>query len=432
MVKVVQVKLWGKLVGAALWNDKLGYASFEYEPDFISSNLEVAPLTMQLPSGQSTAVFSFPALNYETFKGLPGLLADSLPDRFGSELIDNWLAMNGRIAAEVNPVERLCFTGKRGMGALEFEPVNDALSEGSSAVDIAEVMELANELLAQKKKLSTSISVNRKKAITDIIKIGTSAGGARAKAVIAINKKTGEIRSGQIDNGAEYEYRIIKFDGVNNKQLGDPMGYGKIEFAYYQMAIACGIEMMPSELLQTGENKHFMTTRFDRVDGQKLHMQTLCGIAHFDYNNPLMYSYEQVFQVMRQLYLPYSDALQLYKRMIFNIVARNQDDHTKNFSFLMNPNGEWKLSPAYDITFAYNPENRWLKNHQLSVHGKRSDINKLDVLAVAEEMNIKKPSQIIEEVVESISNWKKIAEKVDIPKEQANAIAKTHLIKQFK
>jgi serine/threonine-protein kinase HipA len=329
----------------------------------------------------------------------------------------------------IDPVERLCYIGKRGMGALEYEPSTDLFKNASEHLEIKELVGLAREVLSEKKSLKTNIHTSGDEALLQIISVGTSAGGARAKAIIAYNEETGDVRSGQIDGLNNYNYWIIKFDGVTNKFLGDPAGYGRIEYAYHKMAIDAGIEMTECRLLEENNRAHFMTKRFDRTaDNKKLHMQTLCAIAHFDYNDPNSYSYEQAFQVMRELRLPYTDAEQLFLRMAFNVVARNQDDHTKNISFLMDEKGTWRLSPAYDVTYAFDPENKWMKNHQLSVNGKHSNIIKEDLLAVAKEMNIKKANHLIAQVTASVHKWKDIAREVDIPKEQADAISKTHLI----
>ena len=429
MVEVGKVKIFGKLAGAVLWHSKLGYASFEYDTAFLQSGLDISPIKMPLQKAQTKNIFSFPNLPPETFKGLPGLLADSLPDRFGNKLIDAWLAKQGRNPDSVNPVERLCYTGTRGMGALEFEPSVEAFNHPTSVLDVEDLVSLANKILNARKTLKSNISKNAEQGLMNIISVGTSAGGARPKAVIAYNEKTGEVRSGQVAAGEKFSYWIIKFDGVANKQLGDPKGYGKIEMAYYKMAIDCGIEMSECRLMKENGRAHFMTKRFDRIGNEKLHLQTLCGIAHYDYNDPNSYSYEQAFQVMRLLRLPYTDAVQLYMRMVFNVVARNQDDHTKNISFLMNKQGEWKLSPAYDVTYACDPKSKWMNRHQLSINGKREEFTRQDLLAVAKEMNIKKPDAIIDKVIRSVKKWQKFAASTGVLVSQIKAIGKTHLVK---
>lgn len=424
VVQVAKVTLWDTLVGAVAWNESKGCADFEYDPHFLDKRWNIAPLLMPTTGAQGK-IFSFPALNRDTYRGLPGLLADSLPDRFGNAVLDAWLAREGRDPLSISPIERLCYTGKRGMGALEYEPALERQLAGSSAVEVEHLAELARAVLDERKRFESDLSG---KGLHEILRVGTSAGGARAKAVIAFNPTTGKVRSGQIDRLAGFEYWLIKFDGVSGTGLGDPRGFGKVEYAYHLMAKRCGIEMMPCRLHHENGRSHFMTKRFDRIGSQKLHLQTLCAVAHFDYNDPTLYSYEQAFQTMRSLMLPYTDAEQLYRRMVFNVVARNQDDHTKNFSFLMDETGRWRLAPAYDIAYAFDPANRWLAVHQLSVNGKRADINRQDLLTVAHNMNIKKPADIIDEVVGAVAAWPEFAKEAIVSRNRIAAIAKTHLL----
>ena len=427
MISIAKVNIWNHLVGAVLWNAKKGSSTFEFDGAFLKNDLDLSPVIMPLEEIKSgKKIYSFPSLNKETFKGLPGLLADSLPDKFGNKLLDAWLAQTGRDPNAINPVERLCYTGKRGMGALEFEPSIKTIEDSNEKIEIKELVRVVKDVLDEKKKLQTNIHRKADKALTNIIRVGTSAGGARAKAIIAYNEKTGDVRSGQIDNLIGFDYWIIKFDGVSNKQLGDPKGYGRIEYAYHKIATACGIKMTECRLLEENNRAHFMTKRFDRKDNKKIHMQTLCAIAHFDYNDSSSWSYEQAFQIMRQLKLPYKDIEQLFLRMVFNVVARNQDDHTKNISFLMGEDGKWKLSPAYDVSYAYDPKNIWMKSHQLSINGKNDEIKKSDILAVAKEMNIKKAIELIEKVNSSVKNWKKHAKDSGVESEQIKSIATSH------
>lgn len=422
---VAEVLLWGIRVGAVAWNEAVNHGVFEFETDFLKQELDVAPLKMPLSEARNgKRIFQFPSLNPETFQGLPGLLADSLPDKFGNRLIEEWLARQGRTVQSMNPIEKLCYIGSRGMGALEFKPAIASFEQESEPLHVDELVQLASDILHQRNSLKTNLDNPKNHGIEDIIRVGTSAGGARAKAIIAYNPQTGDVRSGQAEQSDGYEHWIIKFDGVSNDLLGDPQGYGRIEYAYHLMAKECGINMTECQLLEEGGRAHFMTKRFDRNGTEKLHMQTLCGIAHFDYNMPNGYSYEQAFQVMRQLRLPYPDAEELFRRMVFNVTCFNCDDHTKNISFLMNKRGEWKLSPAYDVTYAYNPDNRWLKQHQLSVNGKRENIYKADLLKVAREMNIKKPLEIITAVQEAASKWNEFASTAGIPEDQAAAIGR--------
>ena len=425
---VANVDIWGKFVGAVLWDQQSGIASFEYDPSFLRNNWDISPLTMPISEASNGKIFRFPVLPEKTYYGLPGLLADSLPDRFGNQLIDLWLATQGREPGSMNPVERLCYMGKRGMGALEFRPATRIEKGDSNILEVSELVNLAQSAVNRKSDLTTNLSNDEAHALLDIIRVGTSAGGARAKAVIAINKHN-TVRSGQMDVPEGYSHWLIKLDGVSDEELGKPKGHGRIEFAYYKMALDCGIIMSESRLLEENGRAHFMTRRFDRLEhNKKLHMQTLCGLCHFDYNNPNAYSYEQAFQAMRSLRLPYSDAEQLFRRMIFNVIGSNNDDHTKNISFLMNETGQWSLSPAYDVTFAYNPSNLWLSQHQLSINNKRRDITRNDLLSLAAQMNVKKANEIIENVRDVFSKWNDYASNSGIAGSQIKAIGATHLL----
>ena len=417
MNTLAAIKIWNHRVGAILWDESKNVGFFEFDKDFVKLPFDLSPLMLPIEDARKgRRVYSFPFLNYETFKGLPGLLADSLPDKFGNQVIDAWLAQQGRSAQLFNPVDRLCYIGKRGMGALEFEPESGQLATPSNPLEIEALVQFAREVLDQRATFKTNLQSEN--GFSDLLQVGSSAGGARAKAIVAYNPSTGEVRSGQIDGLAGYDYWLIKFDGVTNHQLGDPKGYGNIEYAYYLMAQAAGITMMESQLKRENQRAHFMTKRFDRLNNQKLHTQTLCGLAHFDYNMPGAYSYEQAFQIMRQMQLPYTDMEELFRRMVFNIMARNQDDHTKNISFLMNPEGKWSLSPAYDITFAYNPSNFWLKSHQMTLNGKKDELNLTDVLTVAKNVHLKKPTQLIQECREAIVRWGEFADAAFINSEQ--------------
>lgn len=420
MVNIAKVNIWGQFAGAVVWNESSKSASFEFDRSFLRKGLDLSPLKMSLAEAENGTVFSFASLNYETFKGLPGLLADSLPDRFGNRIIDAWLAASGKTSQSMNPIERLCYIGRRGMGALEFEPA--VMSERSNPIEIENLVKLAKDILSSRKEFRADLTDD---GVHEIFRVGTSAGGARAKAVIAYNPTTGEVRSGQIDGLEGFGYWIIKFDGVNDAQLLETKGYGNIEYAYYLMALDCGIEMSECKLLHENGRSHFMTKRFDRSGEEKIHMQTLCAIAHYDYNDPRSYAYEQVFQVMRQLHLPYSDAEKLFRRMVFNVIAQNRDDHTKNISFLMDKTGKWQLSPAYDVTYAYDPSNKWIGAHQLSVNGKRTDIKNEDMIEVAKQMNIKKPSEIIEQVSYSVGRWNEFAKIAEVPKDSENNLRRS-------
>jgi len=421
------VNLWGARVGAVYWDADRRIASFEFEPGFIDKNWNIAPLEM--PLDQAGRVFSFPELsNNNTFKGLPGLLADVLPDKYGNALINTWLVRNGRAAGSMHPVEMLCFIGNRGMGALEFEPVTPKSADVATNVEISSLIAIASTILNNRQEFSTKLNKGEEKALLDILKIGTSAGGARAKALIAYNEETKEVRSGQTDAPKGFEQWLIKFDGVHDSQFGETYGYGRVEMAYHLMAIDCGIEMMECRLLEEHDRAHFMTKRFDRAQGgEKLHVQTWCALSHLDFQNVGIYSYEELFQNMRLLGLPYPQAEQLFRRMAFNVISRNCDDHTKNFAFTMDKTGEWKLSPAYDICHAYRPGSIWVSQQSLSVNGKRDGINRADLLSVARQMNIKKADGIVTAVQEVVNNWSRYAKETGVEPDLEKAIQGTLL-----
>ena len=424
------VKIWGELVGAVAWDESRGVAIFEYDSKFVRKNWNIAPLTMPISSSRRT--FEFPALrkkidpSTDTFKGLPWLLADMLPDRYGNELINSWLAQRGRPQNSMNPIEMLCFIGTRGMGALEFEPILMKENKRTFSVEIDSLVDISQKLLETKESFSTNLNEDEEKAILDILKIGTSAGGARPKAVIAYNEKTGEVRSGQTTAPKGFEHWLIKLDGVSDIQLGASVGYGRVEMAYYNMATDCGIEMMPSKLLEENGRAHFITKRFDREAGStKHHIQTLCAMKHFDYSALTSFSYEQLFQTMRELRLPYPAAEQMFRRMVFNVIARNCDDHTKNFSFRLKKDSEWELTPAYDICHAYQPGHAWVSQHILSINGKRTDITKKDLLTIADATRIRKAHEIIEQINEVVRNWTTYANLVEVHPKLRASIAET-------
>lgn len=424
MVSTAYINIWGIRAGAVAWNKDMGIGAFEYAPDFVRHNLDLSPV--QMPIIAKARVFSFLELrSVSTFKGMPGLLADLLPDRYGNALINSWLARYGRATDSLNPVEMLCFIGQRGMGALEIEP---AIPEGNEVFDVelSDLVQVSEQILTNRINFKSKLSAKYEKSLTDILKIGTSAGGARAKAIIAFNDKTNVVKSGQASVPEGFSHWLIKFDGVSDKQFGASSGYGRVEMAYYLMAKACGIEMMECRLLEEHGRAHFMTRRFDRTfDNEKLHVQTFCAIRHFDFNLIGAYSYEQLFETMRMLRLSYPEAEQMYRRMVFNVIARNCDDHTKNFAFLMDRNGKWRLAPAYDVCHAYRPGSDWVSQHALSVNGKRTLITKDDLLTIAYQMNIKRAKLIIEQINEQVQHWSSFAKEVDVNKELVQAIQLT-------
>ncbi|MDE6459908.1 MAG: type II toxin-antitoxin system HipA family toxin [Paramuribaculum sp.] len=398
-------------MGSVRWDRSRNTASFEYADNFLDKGLEPSPILMPVRYGR---VYSFADIGRETFKGLPGLLADSLPDTYGRALFDQWLALTGRQSE--NAVESLCFLGKRCMGALEFEPAYDTPYSENIKIELDSLVNVTSEALAKKEEFGTNFSTDKKSAIAEIVRLGTSAGGQRAKAIIAYNKETGEVRSGQINAPEGFDYYIIKLDGVTSEAgFRETQNFGRLEYSFYCLVKECGIEMSECNLIEENGRAHFLTKRFDRVDGEKIHMQTLCGLAHYDYRMPRAYSYEQAFNIMRALRLPYSQAQEMFRRMVFNVIVRNQDDHTKNISFLMDKSGKWKLSPAYDMGFAYNPKGGWTSQHQMSINGKYDDITRTDLLEFARRNNIKEAAEIIDSVKDYASRWHIIAKNCGVP-----------------
>lgn len=426
---IAEVRLWGRTIGAVSLAPGSDVASFQYAPAFAASGIEIAPLVMPL----SEQVYTFPALAYESFHGLPGLLADSLPDRFGNALIDAWLATQARTPASFSAVERLCYMGARGMGALEFLPALGPKPGKATRIEIDALVELASMVLTHRSDLHASFgATGRGQALTDILRVGTSAGGARAKAVIAWNRATNEVRAGQVAAPPGFEYWLLKFDGVagnKDKELEDPQGYGAIEYAYYLMAKAAGVSMSECRLLEENKRRHFMTRRFDRLsDGGKLHMQTLGALAHFDFNRAGAYAYEQALLTIRQLGLPLTAVEEQFRRMVFNIVARNQDDHVKNIAFLMNQQGEWSLAPAFDVTYSYNPAGLWTATHQMTLNGKRDNFTRDDFEQCAKAALLKRGRavKIIDEVQTAVRNWQTFAAEANVTPEWRTKIQRAH------
>lgn len=420
---IVDIKLWGQSVGSLYWEKETEAAVFEYEKRFIRSGLDIAPLVMPLASRQMP--YQFLQNRTKCFSGLPGMVADSLPDAFGRQIISEWFTGKGYSADDITPLDYLCYVGKRGMGALEFEPcrTSEGLEE-SSELHLRELTALAESVFSERERFQALLRQSDKKVI-DILKVGTSAGGAKPKAIVAYNEATGEVRSGQVQAPEGFGYWLLKFDGgtytEHEKKSSNPKGIGNIEYAYYLMAKDCGIQMSECRLLEEGNYCHFMTRRFDRAPaGEKLHMQTLAGLAHLDRDQ--RHSYEEIFAVLRRMNLGMPAQEQLYRRMVFNVVMRNHDDHTKNFSFLMNRRGEWTLAPAYDLCYAYSPGGRWTDRHQLSLNGKQSDFTRQDLRQVAENMGIRKSAAVIDQIVEVASRWTAYAQTAGVPKPLAEHI----------
>jgi serine/threonine-protein kinase HipA len=432
VASVAEVLLWGRTIGAVALEEGTRIAAFQYAPAFLGSGIELSPLTMPL----SPQVYRFPSLPQVSFHGLPGLLADSLPDKFGNALIDAWLATQGRRPENFNSVERLCYTGVRGMGALEFAPASGPPLRRSAKVQVDELVKIASEVLTHRASLQVSFAPGRRHdGLQEILRVGTSAGGARAKAIVAWNRETNEVRSGQVKAPAGFEYWLLKFDGVSankDKELEDPKGYTVIEYAYALMAADAGIEMSESRLLEENGRRHFMTRRFDRLsDGGKLHMQSLAALAHFDFNAAGAYSYEQAFDVIRRLELPMRAREQQFRRMIFNVLARNQDDHVKNIAFLMDQMGAWSLSPAFDVTYAHNPAGLWTSRHQMTINGKAEDFTRADFEAVAQAAGLKRgrPQAILGEVMDAVKEWPRYAKTAGVRAPQRDAISRTLRLK---
>jgi serine/threonine-protein kinase HipA len=428
---VAAVTLWGREIAAVSIDAGERVATFQYDPAFVRSGIELSPVHMPLRE----APYRFPGLPPDSFTGLPGLLADSLPDRWGRSLVDAWLASQGRTPESFDVVERLCYVGTRGMGALEFEPARDPGVVGND-IQVDALVRLASEVLAQREEFIAELAANpEEEEMRAILAVGTSAGGARPKALIAFNERTGQVRSGQIEAGEGFRHWLLKFDGVSNAGdhgLTDPKGWGAVEYAYWKMAQAAGVEMTESRLLEEHDRRHFLTLRFDRTEtGAKIHSQTLGALEHVSYNEPGVYSYERAFLLVKDLGMDNRGVEQLFRRMVFNVVARNQDDHVKNISFLMDRTGAWSLAPAYDITWAYNPSSRWLNSHQMTINGKRDDITLDDLRAAARVAGLKRgrADGILGEVTEAVRDWPRIAREVGVREDLAREAARTHRLR---
>jgi serine/threonine-protein kinase HipA len=420
-VKTAQVKMWGAFVGALAQDSETGLATFEYAPEWLDKKIEIAPLRMPLAKRK----YSFPGLNPATYKGLPAVFAESLPDDFGNAVINAWLARQGRSPNSFLSLERLLYNGSRGMGALEYAPaMRERGRNPAGPLDLESLVEMAQRVLDQRANLDVDVSAADDESMDTIFQLGTSAGGARAKAVIAINQNRTSIRSGQLTAPPGYEHYLLKFDGVSEKAstsetFGDPRGYGLMEYAYYRMATDAGIRMSPSELLHEHNRSHFMTKRFDRIGNDKVHMLSLCGMDHSDFKKPGTYSYEELFAVARKLRLSRAEAIEIFRRMVFNVVARNQDDHAKNVAFLLaREDLKWQLAPAYDVAYSYRKDSPWVGSHQLTLNGKRDDFTRADLHAVASScighFSIKDADAIIDKVIEVVARWDQYAKDVGV------------------
>jgi serine/threonine-protein kinase HipA len=412
-----EVKIWNQSVGALSFDRNTGLGSFQYRDSWLATEIELFPLQMPL----SKEVYAFPSLPNKTFRGLPAGLADTLPDDFGNAVINAWLASQGRDTTQFSPVERLLYTGKRGMGALEYSPAVQVGSSKTVELDVNEMVQFAQKIVSEHESFAMDIASKKNRNLEALFQIGTSAGGARPKAVIAVNAARTSVLSGQIDVPEGYEHYLIKFDGVDEHSAGketfdDPKGFGRMEYAYFKMARDAGINIMHCELLERGGLAHFMTKRFDRIGRKKLHYQSLCAMDHADYRQPGLYSYEELLQTMRRLRLPRTDAVELYRRMVFNVVARNQDDHTKNFGFMITEDGDWSLAPAFDIAYSYKQDSQWINSHNLSINGKRDDFTRADLLAVGKGISnfYTDAELIINEVTSVVARWEEYASEAEV------------------
>ena len=426
---VAEVTLWGTRVAAVSIDEGERYATFQYDPAFARSGIEIAPTRMPLREQP----YRFPGLPEDAFGGLPGLLADSLPDRWGTALVNAWLASQGRDESSFDVVQRLCYVGTRGAGALEFQPAHEPAAPADAELQVQELVRLASDVLADREEFVTELRQNPdEEAMKAILAVGSSAGGARPKAFIAYNELTEQVRSGQVDAGEGFRQWVLKFDGVRtagDHGLADPQGWGAVEYAYSKLARAAAIEMTDCRLLEEHGRRHFMTRRFDRPDGGgKLHMQTVGALEHISYNEPGSYSYEQLMLLIRRLGLGTPTVQQQFRRMVFNVVARNQDDHVKNAAFLMDRDGGWRLAPAYDVIWAWSPGNRWLDTHQMTINGKRDGFTVADLHAVAELAGLPRgrAESILTEITDVVTAWPRVAAEIGVEARLVERIAASH------
>ena len=423
VTEVIKVKYQEHDVGAVSYNTDTQVAAFEYFPSFIKTGIELSPLKMPL----AKQVYSFSQLDRATFKGLPGLIADSLPDDFGNAVMNAWIASQGKSVSDITPLQRLQYTGTRGMGALTFSPATRRKNlNASSAIQIESLIAIAQEVLDQREKFNLSLSNNGqadKDAMMSLLSVGMSAGGARPKAVLAFNKDFTQVRSGQTDAPEGFTHYLLKFDGVSEQHthqetFGDPMGYGAMEYTYHLMAKECGIEMMPCHLLDEGNRRHFVSARFDRIGNKKIHVQTLNGLEHVSYKQVGSYSYAELFNTARKLHLSPEEAMQLLKRMVFNVIARNHDDHAKNFAFLLDKDNQWQLAPAYDLAYSYRPDSLWVSKHWMTLNGKQDNFSRDDFYFFAELSPIfskRKIDDVLNQTIEALSRWDKLAAEQEVP-----------------
>lgn len=437
VMEVIKIAYQEHEVGAVSFDTGKGLGAFEYAPDFLKKGIELSPIKMPL----SKQIYTFPELDFHTFKGLPGLIADSLPDDFGNAVLNAWVAGQGRSPNDITPLQRLQYTGKRGMGALEYMPATQLRSlNASQQVEIPSLVSIAQEILDSRGQFEVELKqdgLEDREAMLSLLSVGMSAGGARAKAVLAFNGDFTQVRSGQASVPTGFTHYLMKFDGVsehnkNQETFGDPLGYGAMEFVYHLLAKKCKVDMMPCRLLQEGNRRHFITQRFDRIKNKKVHIQTLNGLAHVDYKKPGSFSYAELFGIARQLKLSAAEAEQLLRRMTFNIIARNHDDHSKNFSFMLKSD-KWSLAPAYDLAYSYKPGSQWVNSHWMSLNGKRDNFSRADFYSLEKMSPLfskRKIDEIVDETIEHVSGWRQLAAQWDVPTsliEEINGNLRLHI-----
>jgi len=421
-VDLIEVRCWGTRVGAVALDPSSGFYVFEYDPRWSDKGVQLAPTTM--PVGGRAQRFVFPNLPPVTYHRLPSMIADSLPDDFGNALTTAYLANEGVRPEAITPLDRLAYLGSRGMGALEFRPLRGPRTRKATAIHLSELVVAARSALSGE----ISSEAGTTDAIKHLIAVGTSAGGARAKAVVALNPITNELRSGQVPADPGFEHWLLKLDGVSpDLDLGVSGNYGRIEYAYSKMAAVAGIEMTECRLLEEGGRAHFMTRRFDRTkDGEKIHVQSLCALAHLDFKQIGAHDYAQLFQQIDQLDLGAEARAEAFRRMVFNVAAANCDDHSKNFSFVLIEGGEWRLSPAYDVTHAHAPGGTWTNEHLMAVNGKRAAIDRDDVETVADRFAVPGAAHVIEQVLAAVDEWPRHADEAGVPEAVAQTVT-THI-----
>jgi serine/threonine-protein kinase HipA len=421
-VDIIEVRAWDELVGAVALDPRLGYYAFEYAPGFARRGIELAPLTMPLRGANQP--FIFPALPELTYKRLPSLLADSLPDDFGNGLINAWMAQQGLASDDITALDRLAYMSRRGFGALEFRPARGPQARTTTALELAALVESARRVV----RGEINDDRHAQAALLQILSVGTSAGGARAKAAVAWNPRSNEIRAGQFEVEPGFEHWLLKFDGIDvHNELGESQGYGRIEYAYHLMATQAGITMSACRLLEESGRAHFMTRRFDRIGNEKVHIQTLCGLMQLDYRAKGTHDYSQYLDALRRLQLPSTEFEQAFRRIAFNVMASNCDDHTKNVSFVLRDRHSWSLAPAYDVIYAYNPTGEWTYQHLMSVNGKFSGITRDDLLVLADRFQIGTASKLLAEVKAAVSAWPEFAQRAAVPARMTERIAE-HLV----